>query len=142
EHDLAAALWYACALHRRLGQQLLRHMEAAPRILQHIYSTRCHKFRMERYKAIWRDMPIKQGKTGTCPAFYMARHGSARTIALPLVGRVARRSAAKAGGVGVVVSGRISRANSDPRPQPLPTRGSGADRVGCPVVRQIERNTP
>src|SRR5262249_46694438 len=61
---------------------------------------------------------------------------------LPLVGRVARRSAAKAGGVGVVVSGRISRANSDPRPQPLPTRGRGADRVGCPVVRQIERNTP
>jgi hypothetical protein len=35
---------------------------------------------------------------------------------LPLVGRVARRSAAKAGGVGVGVSGRISRSNCDPHP--------------------------
>src|SRR5262249_21688790 len=53
----------------------------------------------------------------------------------PLVGRVARRSAAKAGGVGVVVVARSACTNMDPHPQPLPTRGRGADRVRGRVMR-------
>ena len=59
-----------------------------------------------------------------------------RAPTLPLVGRVDRRSEAKAGGVGVVVVARGISNNNDPHPQPLPTRGRGADRVCSAFVRQ------
>src|SRR5262245_25109668 len=61
-------------------------------------------------------------------------------LTLPLVGRVARRSVAKAGGVGIEVVERDSRQNCDPHPQPLPTRGRGAHRIRGADVLQTETN--
>src|SRR6516165_920742 len=87
------------------------------------------------------------------------RAGSELGPTLPLVGRVASEVSV----VGVVVSGRISRSNSDPHPQPLPSRlracplpaslkmtkprqagvwlGRGADRVHGTIASQARPNT-
>ena len=55
--------------------------------------------------------------------------------------RVDRRSEAEAGGVGVVGVARGVSDNNDPHPQPLPTRGRGADRVRGAFVRQTRSST-
>src|SRR5262245_8677651 len=59
---------------------------------------------------------------------------------LPLVGSVARLSAAKAGGVGVEVLNATRARTATPTPQPLPTRGRGAHRVRGADVLQTETN--
>src|SRR5262249_1094030 len=66
-----------------------------------------------------------------------ARAGDS-VFTLPLVGKVARRTAAKAEGRGAGWGScddtRASPHNNDPHPHPLPTRGRGAHRVRGQVV--------
>src|SRR5262249_19150884 len=81
EHDLAAGLWYARALHRGLGQ-LLSHGGVSS-IRQRIDSVLHPNFRLAHYGAIWLRYVGKSSQTGMMSVFYTARSGGARSRSCP-----------------------------------------------------------
>src|SRR5215471_15780058 len=60
---------------------------AASSLRQHRDSTGRDWPCLARYGAVWRDMSINQGKSGTCPVFCLAWYGGGRGRGCPGVGR-------------------------------------------------------